>query len=199
MRLLLLIVTAAVLLMQGCDQSASADSAADHHHGMHHPPVAPMQAAEKEQLPPFIKLGSEPKTVEILLVAAYNDTNGGMNFNGKTRGEATFSVPLGWKVVATFLNRSAVPHSAIVVDTDKTKEFKMGDPIFKNASTPKPDIGTPAGEKLTFTFTPDERGKYAIACGFPTHALAGHWIYLLVTDDTKKPTYKVGDEVIEAK
>ena len=59
-----------------------------------------------------------------------------------------------------------------------------------------------AGEPLPgrhFTFTPDEKGKFAIACGFPTHALAGHWIYLIVGDENTKPTYQSGDEVIEAK
>lgn len=183
-------------LMSGCDEVSGA---AEHSGGHEHDAPPPMQAEEKEALPPFIALGKEPNTVEILLVAAYDETNGGMNFNGKTRGEATFTVPLGWTVKATFRNRSAVPHSAVVVETEKVREFRVGEPYFKGAATPDPERGTTQNQTVTFTFKVDEKGKYAIACGFPTHALAGHWIYLVVGDENATPSYKSGDQTIEAK
>jgi len=43
-------------------------------------------------------------------------------------------------------------------------------------------------EKASFTFTADQAGEYAFACGFPTHALNGHWIALDVSDVATEPT-----------
>ncbi|MCW5559300.1 MAG: hypothetical protein KIT22_15905 [Verrucomicrobiae bacterium] len=45
-----------------------------------------------------------------------------------------------------------------------------------------------------------EAGDYALTCGFPTHALSGHWVAFNVRDDAKTPTLKVGDaEPVEAR
>jgi hypothetical protein len=46
--------------------------------------------------------------------------------------------------------------------------------------------------KATFTFTADEEGEYAFACGFPAHAIAGHWVGLEVTAEGTKPMLKLG-------
>ena len=47
--------------------------------------------------------------------------------------------------------------------------------------------------KADFAFTADEAGEYALACGFPAHALNGHWIALDISEEAKVPTLKLGD------
>ena len=140
----------------------------------------------------FLKLGTEPKTVKVTLIAAFTEDNYGMNFDGYSHGKATFTIPTGWKVEVTFINPSPVPHSAIVVERDDVRKIQLGDPAFAGASTPKPLIGM-SSSKAIFTFTASEAGDYAFACGFPSHAASGHWVALKVVADAKGPTLKLGD------
>ncbi|MCB1212467.1 MAG: hypothetical protein KDK97_24295, partial [Verrucomicrobiales bacterium] len=54
--------------------------------------------------------------------------------------------------------------------------------------------------KADFSFVADEAGEYALACGFPAHAISGHWVALNVSDAVKVPTLKLGDlDAVEAK
>lgn len=138
----------------------------------------------------FLKLGDKPKTVKLTVVAVYSDANYGMNFNGQAHGRAAYVVPTGWTVEVTFINPSPVPHSAIIVERDQVKKLQMGEPVFAGASTPKPVQGTSAA-KETFSFVASEAGDFALACGFPTHAINGHWIAFNVRDDVKVPTFTV--------
>lgn len=140
----------------------------------------------------FLRLSSKPKTVKLTVIAAYTAGNYGMNFNGFSFGKATYTIPTGWNVEVDFINPSPVPHSAIVVEKDQVKKLQMGDPAFKGAAVPKPVEGI-SMNKASFAFTADEAGDYAIACGFPSHALAGHWIALEVSASAKAPTLKLGD------
>jgi hypothetical protein len=140
----------------------------------------------------FLKLGDQPKTVKVTLVSAFNDVNGGMNFDGYSHGKATFTIPVGWKVDVTFINPSPVPHSAIIVERDTVKKLQMGDPAFPGGTTPNAVIGL-STTKAAFSFTASDAGDYAFACGFPSHALAGHWLAVKVSADAKAPTLKLGD------
>lgn len=140
----------------------------------------------------FLKLGAEPKTAKIILVATYTDANYGMNFDGYSKGGAIFTIPVGWKVDVTFINPSPVPHSAIVVDRDLVQKIQPGPVAFPGASVPNPTMGM-STSKATFSFTASEAGEYAFACGFPTHAANGHWVALNVSADAKVPTLKLGD------
>jgi hypothetical protein len=140
----------------------------------------------------FLKLGDQPKTARVTLVAAFTDNNGGMNFDGYAHGQATFTIPTGWSVEVTFINPSPVPHSAVVVEREMVRKLQVGDPAFTGASTPNPLIGL-SSTKAVFKFTASEPGKYAFACGFPSHAAAGHWVALDVSADAKAPSLKLGD------
>jgi plastocyanin len=140
----------------------------------------------------FLKLGDKEKSVKITMVAAYSQANYGMNFNGYSHGKATFTVPTGWSVEVTFINPAPVPHSCIVVERDTTTKLQMGEPYFDGGSVEKPAQGMSYG-KATFTFTADEAGEYALACGFPAHAISGHWLALNVSDEAKEPTLQLGE------
>lgn len=140
----------------------------------------------------LLRPGTEPNSVKVTLVATFNAANYGMNFNGYSHGKAILTIPVGTKVNVTFINPSPVPHSAIVIDKPDTKKLQIAEPWFKGGASPKHLVGQTMG-KSEFSFTADEAGEYALACGFPSHGVAGHWISLNVSADAKVPTLQLGD------
>jgi hypothetical protein len=141
----------------------------------------------------FLRLGDKARTVKVLIVATWSDDNYGMNFNGHSKGAALYTIPKGWNVEVVFINPGPVPHSLIVIEKTAVKKIQMPEPYFKGAAVPKHLQGM-SYEKAAFTFTADEAGEFAFACGFPTHALNGHWITLDVSEEAKEPTLKLGDK-----
>ncbi len=140
----------------------------------------------------FLRLGDKPKTVKVTLIAVFTDANYGMNFNGYAKGQAVCSIPKDWTVDVTYINPSPIPHSAIVIEKEATAKIQMPAPYFKGAAIKNHLTGLSYG-KETFTFTADEAGDYAFACGFPAHAANGHWIALEISDKITEPTIKLGD------
>ncbi len=140
----------------------------------------------------FMKLGDKPQTVKIKLAATLTDANYGMNFNGHAKGGATYTVPAGWIVEVEFINPGPVPHSAIVIEKADTKKLQMPEPYFKGAAVPNHIQGM-AFAKASFTFVADEAGEFALACGFPAHAVAGHWVCFNVSAEAKAPSLQIGD------
>ena len=163
-----------------------------HDHSQHptHEPVKPER--------PLIALGKKPKTVDVLIIAAMNNANHGMNFNGFSKGKAAYTIPLGWTVNVTFKNASAVPHSVMVVEQEAVSELQLGESYFDGAHSPDPKLAT-APKNATFSFVASETGEYAFACGFPTHAANGHWIGLNISKEAKTPVLKLPDKTIPAK
>lgn len=141
----------------------------------------------------LLKMGDKPKSVKVVLVATFNAANYGMNFNGYSHGKAVLTVPKDWTVNVTFINPSPIPHSAIVIEKADTKKLQVPEPYFEGGATPKHIVGMSNG-KAEFSFTPDEAGEFALACGFPAHAATGHWITLNVSADAKVPTLQLGDQ-----
>jgi hypothetical protein len=141
----------------------------------------------------LLRPGSESGSVKVTLVATFNAANYGMNFNGYSHGKAVLTVPVGTKVHVTFINPSPVPHSAIVIDRPDTKKLQVPEPWFPGGATPKHLTGQTMG-KSEFSFVADEAGEYALACGFPSHAVAGHWVALTVSAEAKVPTLQFGDQ-----
>ncbi|MGB0143776.1 MAG: sulfocyanin-like copper-binding protein [Akkermansiaceae bacterium] len=141
--------------------------------------------------PVFLKQDPKKKEVEIYLIATFDKSNYGMNFNGVSKSEGGYEIPLGWKVKATFCNNSDVPHSVMVVEEDVAeRKINLGDePYFEGATTPKPNtIGT-TNKIEKFEFTPDEAGDFSFACGFPTHSANGHRIFLKIKKDLEKAAF----------
>ncbi|MCP5557140.1 MAG: hypothetical protein H7A55_05265 [Verrucomicrobiaceae bacterium] len=147
----------------------------------------------------FLKLSDKPKTAKITLVATFTAENYGMNFNGYAKGAAVYTIPTGWTVEVNFINPGPVPHSAIVIDKPDTQKLQVAEPWFPGGAVPKHTQGMSFG-KADFSFVADEAGEYALACGFPAHAISGHWVALNVSDAVKVPTLKLGDlDAVEAK
>ncbi len=140
----------------------------------------------------FLRLGKEPQSVDVVLIAAFTAENYGMNFNGYAKGAAVYTVPKGWKVNVTFINPTPIPHSLIVIDQEDTKKLQVAEPYFKGAAVEKHLQGI-ALAKQSFSFVPNEAGSFAFACGFPAHSANGHWIALQVSDKVQAPTLKLGE------
>ena len=181
--------------------AAPADAEADHaHHADAASAGRKMELIEGITAADFLRLSTNPNTVELVVAAVFTDDNYGMNFNGYAKGAALYTIPKGWTVEVTFINPSPVPHSLIVVEKDTLKSIQFKEPYFKGAvvpEAPKHLVGM-AYDKGTCTFVADEAGDYALACGFPGHAAAGHWIALEISADAKAPTLKLGDAEAQA-
>jgi hypothetical protein len=185
------------LLMSPLSADETAPPAAGAAEHEHHADAATASAGRKMELiegltsADFLRLGAKPNTVELVVIAVYNDENYGMNFNGYAKGTALYTIPKGWQVDVTFINPSPVPHSLVVIEKDDLKKLQVPEPYFKGAAV-KEHLKGMAYEKGQFSFTADEAGDYALACGFPAHAMNGHWIALEVSDEAKAPTLKLG-------
>ena len=81
----------------------------------------------------FLSQNVEKKEVNLTVIGTYNADNHGMNFNGYSKGKATYKIPTGWKVNVTFENWSPVPHSVVVVEERVTRKPQMGQPYFDGA------------------------------------------------------------------
>jgi len=162
-----------------------------------HAAMAAMAGLKKELIAglteaDFLKLGDKPKTAKITLVAVWSAANYGMNFNGHSKGTLVYTIPKDWTVEVNYINPSPIPHSAIVCEKADTKKLQVPKPYFKGGAVPNHLTGLSYG-KATFSFIADEAGEFALACGFPAHALNGHWVALDVDDKIKVPTIKLGD------
>ncbi len=140
-----------------------------------------------------MKLGDKPKTVKITLVATFNAANYGMNFNGYSHGKAIYTVPKDWTVEVTFINPSPIPHSAIVTEKSEVKKLQVPEPYFEGGAIPKHLIGLTLG-KADFSFVAEEAGEFALACGFPAHAVAGHWVAFNISAEAASPTLQLGEQ-----
>lgn len=141
--------------------------------------------------PVFLKQDPDEKLAELFLIATYDKSNYGMNFNGVSKSEGGYEVPFGWKIKVTFCNNSAVPHSVMVVEEDAAaRKINLGDePYFEGATTPKANTLGTTDKVETFEFTPDEAGDFSLACGFPTHSANGHRIFLKIKKDLEKAAF----------
>ncbi len=138
----------------------------------------------------FITVDAENQTVTLTVIAAYDNTNGGLNFNGYANGEATYLVPEGWTVNVNFENRADLPHSAMIVPQDAVSEQQMPEPVFDGAAVSDPNAGVTGTAE--FSFTASAAGTYAMACGVPGHAASGHWIVFEVGSSDVQPAFQTG-------
>ncbi len=146
--------------------------------------------------PVFLKQDAAKKVAEVFIIATFDKSNYGMNFNGVFKSEGGYEIPFGWKIKVTFCNNSAVPHSVMVVEEDAAeRKINLGaDPYFDDAATPKPNTLGTTNKIEKFEFTPDEAGDFSFACGFPTHSANGHRIFLKIKKGLKKAAFIVPEK-----
>src|SRR5438477_286110 len=71
--------------------------------------------------PTWLRTDAASKTVDFKLVAGLTDNNGGMNFNGFSRGGLVLTVPQGWTVALHFKSEDPnLPHSVEIIPVGAT-------------------------------------------------------------------------------
>jgi uncharacterized cupredoxin-like copper-binding protein len=122
----------------------------------------------------FLTVDARHHRATITLVASYNGSNGGFNFDGYSR-DLMWTVPRGWTVRVVCQNRGPLRHScAVVRNASSTK------PAFRGAATPQPLIGIEAGHTERFSFRASKTGVFRFTCLVPGHELARMWDVLKI-------------------
>jgi hypothetical protein len=114
----------------------------------------------------FLHVDGSRRRVTLALVASYDGTNNGFNFDGYARGQMLVSVPLGWRVRIDCENRGPLRHSCAVVHGAMNAK-----PAFPGASTSE----LRAGARASFSFIASRRGTYRLACLVSGHEEARMW------------------------
>jgi hypothetical protein len=123
----------------------------------------------------FLAVDAHRHRVTITLIASYDGTNGGFNFDGYSR-YLMWTVPRGWAVHVVCTNRGPLRHSCGVVQgAGSTK------PAFRGAATPQPLVGLGSGGTARFTFRAGRTGVFRFACLVPGHEDARMWEVLKIT------------------
>ena len=112
----------------------------------------------------FLRVDAPARTADVTLIAAYDGTNNGFNFDGYARGQLLWTVPLGWRVRVTCTNRGALPHSCAVVRGPRSATL-----AFRGAASPQPSTGLLEGRTATFAFRATRVGVFRFACLVPGH------------------------------
>ncbi|MGH7665826.1 MAG: sulfocyanin-like copper-binding protein [Candidatus Dormibacteria bacterium] len=139
------------------------------------PTPTPSATPSTVTLDQWVSYDPATKSVTWKVVAAYQDVNHGLSFDGEARGAMKVAVPVGWSVTVDFSNVGTVNHSAVIVTPTGTT------PVFPGAGTPNPTLGTAPGQTATYTFTASTAGSYRLACLTPGHEGAGMWETFTVT------------------
>jgi len=145
--------------------------------------------------PTWLRADAANKTAELKLVGGLTDLNGGMNFDGFSRGAVVVTVPQGWNVVLHFKNQDPnLPHSVEVIpDADGVPGGPVP-PAFEHATTGRVEQGFSAGQGADVRFVAGKAGAFLIFCAVPGHGAAGMWIRLTVSATTDKPTLATAPE-----
>ena len=114
----------------------------------------------------FLAVDAHRHRVTITLIASYDGTNGGYNFDGYSRF-LMWTVPRGWQVRVVCKNHGPLRHSCAVVRNAGSTE-----PAFRGAATPQPRIGLEPGQTARFTFRASKKGVYRFVCLVPGHEAA---------------------------
>lgn len=139
-------------------------------------------AFHQTSTPTWATYNARTKTAHLTVIAAYGEDT--YNFNGGARGQFTFTVPLGSRVIVRFTNNSAMmPHGAEIVKYTGSipDQSPPPSPAFSGAASPNYRHGTPPGTTQTFHFVANKAGKYLLICPVHNHVLHGHWDWFIVS------------------
>lgn len=161
-----------LLGVAGCGATTTPSSATT----THSPPTSvSSQSSPSPTSSRFITTHPNAKTVTLTLIAAYNKSNQGFNFDGGYKGNMTVTIPVGYQVTVNLENHAQLPHSAAIIAA--TGSSAAG-PVIAGAATPNPLTGTPPGQTATFSFKTAKTGHYRIGCLFPGHLILGMYLDL---------------------
>jgi sulfocyanin len=153
---------------------------------------APGATAAEVKVNPFMQYDAAAKTVSLNVYAAYNNQQGGFNFNGGSNGSHTITVPVGWTVRMHVVNKDAIPHSAIVINDQHPLPQAPSEAAIPRAYTAHLNDGLPpVNGSDDVVFKASTAGHYLLDCGVPGHGQSGMWIHFNVAADAQAPTYQM--------
>ena len=152
--------------------------------------VALSLATSARRDPEFMSFDPETRRVDLAVIAAFDQSNSGYNFNGAPYGTHLLVVPVGWQVRIAFSNRDVFPHSAVVIRQPNTLPIRIARPVFAGAATRSFQQGLPPGAEDQFAFVASSTGDFLIGCGAPGHVTLGSFLRLRVSADVTAPTYE---------
>ena len=142
--------------------------------------------------PEFMRYDADARRMDLTVISAFDQSNSGYNFNGGSHGSHRITVPAGWTVRLTYINRDVIPHSVAVVREQKQVPLYVTRPAFPGAATRSLQQGLPAGGRQDdISFVAGLPGSYLIACGIPGHAVLGSYLRLVVSSSATVPTYEM--------
>jgi len=145
--------------------------------------------------PAWLSADAATKTAQFKLVGGLTDLNGGMNFNGFSRGGLAVTVPQGWNVVLHFKNQDPnLPHSVEIIPEGAAVPGGPEQPAFEHATTGRLEQGFSAGQGGDVRFVAGKTGAFLIFCAVPGHGAAGMWIRLAVSSTADKPSLATAPE-----
>ena len=124
----------------------------------------------------FLRSDARDKVATVTLLAGYDSTNQGYNFDGYARGELMWTVPKGWTVRVTCTNRSGLRHSCAVVQGPMANIL-----AFPGAATPSPVVGLLQGRTATFSFRATRTGVFRFTSLVPGQESARMYDVLKIT------------------
>ncbi len=130
----------------------------------------------------WFEVDHDAQTVSIELIAGTTSANNYWNFHGLFGGRGGITVPEGYTVTLTLVNRDPnMGHSVGVGELMATwpNSFTQVTPVFEGAVTSNPTSMTEStlpGESETITFTADQAGEFALICYVIGHAASGMWL-----------------------
>jgi Sulfocyanin (SoxE) domain len=132
-------------------------------------PAGAARAGSAGRPPPshWLSWNAAKRTARLLLVAGYDSTNGGFNFDGYARGRLLFRIPHGWLVTVVCKNAGSRNDSCAVVHGAGTATI-----AFHGAATPNPGLGLAPGHSATFRFRASRLGVFRLASLVSGHELA---------------------------
>ena len=145
------------------------------------PQAKPTKSNASQATGPWLSWDASTHTATLTLIAGYNNTQSGFNFNGAGKGNMMISVPAGTHVQVTFSNKGSLPHSAVITSWSNRSGTGSFPTAFSGSSSPNPASGITAGTTQHFSFTAAKEGTYALVCSVPGHAAAGMWDVFTVT------------------
>jgi FtsP/CotA-like multicopper oxidase with cupredoxin domain len=137
-------------------------------------------------VPAWYVLDADARTVRMEIVAGQTADNNHWNFNGVINGSMAITVPEGYRVVITFVNRDPnMAHSlGISPETQNFMVPPQPNPVFAGAISQNPGSmidGTMPGETETVEFVAERAGSYSMVCYIPGHTAVGMWLYFNVS------------------
>jgi sulfocyanin len=145
------------------------------------PRAVPTKSPASQATGRWLSWDAAAHTATLTLIAGYNDTQSGFNFNGAGNGRMVINVPVGAHVKVTFRNKGSLPHSAVITAWRHRTSTSGFPAAFTGSGSPNPTSGLTAGTTQQFSFVAGTVGRYALDCAVPGHAAAGMWDVFTVT------------------